>query len=385
MSSLMKQSTSYSQDQLKNLCDLVCDDIERLLQVLEVEDYRLTEKMVFCKCPIHDGDNESALNLYYTGESYRGNWKCRTHGCEETFRSSIIGFVRGVLSRQKYNWSCDKDKTVSFKDAVDFLLKFVNKDLDNININKNVDSFTSVAKSFSKKKQENKLKLKPSQVRSSLKIPASYYINRGYSEKILEKYDVGLCDNPDKPFYNRVVVPVYSSDGKYVIGCTGRSIHNKCAKCGCYHHPRRDCPAPDKRWIYSKWKHNQNFKSQNNLYNFWFSKDHIKKTKTVLLVESPGNVWRLEEAGIKNSVAIFGSSMSNHQKLLIDSSGAMNIVVLTDNDEAGTKAYEQINDKCKDIYRMYRPKFDADDIGEMSIENIQKQILPTVKDIHEQY
>ena len=40
----MKQSTSYSQDQLKNLCDLVCDDIERLLQVLEVEDYRITEK-----------------------------------------------------------------------------------------------------------------------------------------------------------------------------------------------------------------------------------------------------------------------------------------------------------------------------------------------------
>ena len=114
----MKQSTSYSQDQLKNLCDLVCDDIERLLQVLEVEDYRLTEKMVFCKCPIHDGDNESALNLYYTGESYRGNWKCRTHGCEETFRSSIIGFVRGVLSRQKYNWSSDGDKTVSFKRAI---------------------------------------------------------------------------------------------------------------------------------------------------------------------------------------------------------------------------------------------------------------------------
>ena len=73
------------------------------------------------------------------------------------------------------------------------------------------------------------------------------------------------------------------------------------------------------------------------------------------------------------------------RKLLIDSSGAMNIVVLTDNDEAGTKAYEQINDKCKDIYRMHRPKFDADDIGEMSIENIQEQILPTVKDIHEQY
>jgi len=386
MNKLMKQSTSYSQAQLKNICDLACNDIEKLLNVLQVEDYRITEKMIFSKCPIHDGDNHSALNLYYTGDVYRGNWKCRTHNCEETFKSSIIGFVRGVLSKQKYNWCEHGDKTVSFKEAVEFILGFLNKDIHTIDKpNNNIDNFVYVAKNFQKNNSIKQMKLDPSQVKDSLSIPAQYYIDRGYSNEILNKYSVGLCSNPKKPFYNRVVVPVYSTDGKYITGCTGRSIHKQCNQCKCYHHPKKECPEPDKRWIYSKWKHNQNFKSQNNLYNFWFAKEHIKKTKTVILVESPGNVWRLEEAGIHNSVGLFGSSMSNHQKVLIDSSGAMNIIVLTDNDEAGEKAFQTINDKCKDIYRIHRPQFDGDDIGEMSIASVQEQILPVLEKIYEQY
>lgn len=388
MNKTMKQSTSYSQTQLKNICDLVCDDIEKLLDYLKIEDYRMTDKLVFCQCPIHNGDNGSALNLYYTGDVYRGNWKCRSHGCEEIFKSSIIGFVRGVLSNHKYGWSKKGDQTVSFVEAVNFLLEFLNKDKEDLNCKSSgIDSFSSIAKNFSKKKKQKQktLKLNPSQVKSSLKIPAQYYIDRGYSEDILKKYDVGLCDKPEKPFYHRVVVPVYSADGKYVVGCTGRSIHDKCLKCSCHHHPYKPCPPPDKRWIYSKWKHNHMFKSQDNLYNFWFAKPHIKKSKTIIIVESPGNVWRLEEAGINNSVCIFGSSMSNYQKLLIDSSGAMNMIVLTDNDEAGEKAFEQIKDKCKDIYRIYRPVFEADDIGEMSISEIQKQILPSLEKIYEQY
>jgi 5S rRNA maturation endonuclease (ribonuclease M5) len=387
MNSLMKQSTSYSQTQLKNLCDLACDDIEKLLEVLGVEDYRMTDKMVLCRCPIHEGDNHSALNLYYTGDMYRGNWKCRTHNCEEVFKSSIIGFVRGVLSRQQYEWSESGDKTVSFKQAVEFILKFLNKDLDSINTTKSssVDNFVYISKNFSKNTQSEQMKLDPQQVKRSLHIPAQYYLDRGYSREVLEKYSVGLCDNPKKPFYNRVVVPVYSTDGMYVTGCTGRSIHSQCSSCKSYHHPNKQCPEPNKRWIYSKWKHNQNFQSQNNLYNFSFAKPHIKDTKTIILVESPGNVWRLEEAGLHNSVGLFGSSLSNYQKLLIDSSGAMNIVVLTDNDEAGHKAYQQIQEKCKDIYRIYRPEFDAPDIGEMKITDIQNIILPQLEKIYEQY
>jgi DNA primase len=106
----------------------------------------------------------------------------------------------------------------------------------------------------------------------------------------------------------------------------------------------------------------------------WFAKEHILKSSTAILVESPGNVWRLEENNIHNSVAIFGSSLSDKQKMLLDSSGAMNLVILTDNDEAGRKAAEQIKTKCQNTYRVFIPQISKPDVAEMTSEEINQEI-----------
>jgi 5S rRNA maturation endonuclease (ribonuclease M5) len=383
----MKQkSPLYNQHRLKIVCDQTCDNIENLLEALDISEYKMSNKMITMSCPIHGGDNQSAINIYHTGDNYRGNWKCRTHNCDEIFKSSIIGFVRGVLSKNQYNWQNDGDSTVSFQEAVDFCLKLLNKSIKDIKISRSDNEKTTFARIVENVKQP-KVETSPlskvtkSQVRQSLHIPAEYYLLRGYSNNILEKYDVGLSDNPKKEMYNRIVVPIYSIDGKYIIGCTGRSIFDSCTHCKNYHSPADVCPSKEDSWKYCKWKHNFGFKSQEHLYNFWFAKDHIQKTKSIILVESPGNVWRLEEAGIHNSVAIFGSSLSDKQKLLIDSSGAMNIILLMDNDEAGQKAIKQITEKCKKIYRIYSPKFDGPDVGELSINEIQQGIIPQIMSI----
>ena len=115
-------------------------------------------------------------------------------------------------------------------------------------------------------------------------------------------------------------------------------------------------------------------KSQNHLYNFWFAKKQILESHTVLIVESPGNVWKLEENNIHNSVAIFGSSLSDMQKMILDSSGAMNIVILTDNDEAGKKAAQQIKNKCQNTYRIFIPQISKPDIGDMTTQEIDTEI-----------
>ena len=91
------KSNSYDQHKLKILSDSLCDNIEELLEILNISEYKLSDKMIAMNCPIHQGDNPSALNLYYVGDSYRGNWKCRTHNCEEIFKPSILGFVRGCF------------------------------------------------------------------------------------------------------------------------------------------------------------------------------------------------------------------------------------------------------------------------------------------------
>jgi DNA primase len=161
-----------------------------------------------------------------------------------------------------------------------------------------------------------------------------------------------------------------------MVGCSGRSLFTKCQTCNNYH--KDGCPSQSDFLNYSKWKHSFNFKSQDTLYNFWFAKEFIKKTRTAVIVESPGNVWRLEEAGIHNSVAIFGTNLSNHQRMLLDSSGAMNLVIATDNDEPGNKAAEMIASKCNKIYNTYRLKIDYPDIGEMSVDQVKDTILPQI-------
>ncbi|NDD84895.1 hypothetical protein EBZ38_11590, partial [bacterium] len=114
----MRKSRLNNQDKLKVVCDDLCNNISDLLDVLDLK-YSINAKMVSMCCPIHGGDNPSAINLYYTGDYYRGNWKCRTHNCEEIFKGSIIGFVRGVISSQKYGWAKDGDEACSFDEAVD--------------------------------------------------------------------------------------------------------------------------------------------------------------------------------------------------------------------------------------------------------------------------
>lgn len=381
----MNKSRSYDQQKLKIVCDQVCDNIEDLLEALDIEDYKLSTKMVTMSCPVHGGDNSSAVNVYHVGDHYRGNWTCRTHSCEEIFKNSIIGFVRGVLSRIEYGWVKDGDNTASFQEAVDFCLKLLDKNMKDIKVSRSDTeklAFTRIVDSVKTNTVKTALSsVTRTQVRQSLQIPSSYYLDRGYSESILNKYDIGFCDKPNKEMFNRVVVPIYSNDGQYIVGCSGRSIFDACTKCKHYHNLNEECPDKNNLWKYCKWKHNAGFKSQEHLYNFWFAKEEIQKTKTIILVESPGNVWRLEEAGIHNSVAIFGSSLSDKQKLLIDSSGAMNIVLLMDNDDAGKKAVKQITDKCKKIYRIYTPSFPNADVGEMNTEEIKSIIIPQILDI----
>ena len=383
MTTTMTKSHLNDQAKLKIVCDEVCDNIETLLASFDIE-YKLSNRMITMCCPIHGGDNPSALNLYPEGERYRGNWKCRTHGCEKHFKASVLGFIRGIISSKKYAWKEPGDNTCSFKEAVEYATAFINKDLSSIKISrsdKEKKQFTNVVHYLNDDKNASVVKITRKQIISSLNIPAQYYIDRQYSPEILKRYDVGLCEKTGKEMSGRIVVPIYDNDYEYMVGCTGRSIYEKCVNCKGFHNPEYSCPNSDDIWKYSKWKHSSDFKSQNYLYNFWFAKKHILKTGMAIIVESPGNVWRLEENNIHNSVAMFGSSLSDRQKILLDSSGAMSLIILTDNDDAGKKAAEQIKNKCKNTYRIFIPPISAADVGEMTKEQINNEIKSYIERI----
>ena len=57
----------------------------------------------------------------------------------------------------------------------------------------------------------------------------------------------------------------------------------------------------------------------------------------------------------------------------------MNIVILTDNDDAGAKAKKSIKQKCERLFNIIEPTFDKKDVGDMSIEEINETIRPQLE------
>lgn len=372
----MKKSISIDQNKIKIVCDKICDRIEDLLEYFGLE-HRDNGRFITMSCPIHGGDNDSALNLYHTGDHYRGNWKCRTHHCEEIFKGSIIGFIRGILSHREYNWNKNGDSVCTFKEALDFTTKFLDislKDIKVSNIQKDKNSFVHNTKILTSNIESKHPIISRNTVRKNLSIPSQYFIDRGFSATILDKYDVGDCKSSGKEMADRAVVPIYDQSYSTMVGCTGRSIFNKCDKCKAFHNDNEKCPDSESSWKMSKWKHSTGFKTQDSLYNFWFAQEYIKDLGSAILVESPGNVWKLEENDIHNSVALFGSNLSDRQKTLLDMSGAMSLIIIMDNDEAGEKARLQINNKCNRTYNIKHIKISKNDIAEMTQDEIQNEI-----------
>lgn len=358
---MTKKSPLIDQNKIKILCDHICDNIYDLLDHFDLE-YKNNTKFISLSCPIHGGDNPTAINIYPEGDSYRGNWKCRTHKCEEIFKGSIIGFIRGILSRSKYGWTNPGDDTASFKEAIDFATDFTKLDLNKIKIDRNKKNKVSFISQVSILKQntdtqensaQSPKRISRDNVKQLLQIPSSYFVSRGFDPDILIKYDIGDCKTEGKEMSGRAVVPVYDNFHTFLIGCSGRAII-----------------ATDK----PKWRHSFGFKAEDSLYNFWYAKDHILSSRTAILVESPGNVWKLEMAGIHNSLAMFGSNLTDKQKLLLDTSGAMNLVIITDNDEAGESARQQIEKKCSKIYNIQHIRVSKNDIGDMTIDEINNEI-----------
>ena len=369
------------QERLSALSTLLMDRIDEVFELFNIALDKDSKKYVGC-CPVHGGDNNSSLNLYHDNSVF---WKCRTHGCEKTFLGTPIGLIRGILSHRDYNWSAPGDQTIPFEQTIQFILNFLKQDYGQLEVDIGEVEKRRFTNLWGNKEKivEKKGHITRNELRKGLVIPAEYYLRRGYSKYVLDKYDIGLCKDTMNPLCGRIVAPSYDNAHKYLVGGTGRIPHDKCSDCGVFHDPTHSCPMGDDKKKSVKWKHMPNFNSSNYLYNFWYAKEYIKESGVAIVVESPGNVWRLEEAEIHNGVALFGTCMSNSQRMILDASGAMSIILCMDNDEnkAGQKATATIRKQCERIYRVFEVQLPTgiNDIGEMDPSSVSSLITPYVE------
>lgn len=379
----MTSPLMLNQQQLNDLCVRVMGKFDNLIECLGIS-LEQRKNMYVGACPIHGGDKNNAFNIYSSGDNYVGNWKCRTNQCHKHFIGSVIGFVRGVLSHKKYNWTGEGDRQVSFKETIEFISSCLKEDYTNLKIDYNLLEKNQFIKQVSMIQKRNKLidsQITREKARENLSIPAKYFVQRGFSPEILNKYDVGLNTNSYDKDYNRVVVPIYDDEHKFVIGCTSRSIYEKCTDCGSWHSPKITCPHKDYAWRFSKWKHSQGFHREQHCYNYWYAKEHIQKAKVAIITESPGNIWRLEESGIHTGLATYGAEVNEKQIEVINSTGALTLLIIMDNDEAGIKSAESLSKILQNTYKVYIYTPTKNDIGDMSIEEVQKEILPIYKNL----
>ena len=339
--------------QISKISSQIFEKLPVLLESFGIEYIEYPNRYAF-PCPVHGGDNLEGCTIFTDGNTAKGNWNCWTQACEEDFTRNLFGFVRGVLSHKK-------GEKVSMFEAANFCLKFLKTDLIEIEAcrGSEVNKDIKLLETFERCPLRMGGVVPRDQVIESLDIPSKYYINRGYAPETLLTFDVGLCSKKNKPMSGRIVVPIYDEDYNYV-GCIGRAASQN---------------------LQPKWLHSKGFRKSAFLYGLNLAKDEILKTGTAVLVEGQGDVWRLWEAGLKNTVGIFGASLSDDQLVLLEKSGALNIVILTDTDEAGEKAAAQITKKGGRRYNYYRPSISEKDVGEMTAKQIEEQIINELKGV----
>lgn len=148
-----------------------------------------------------------------------------------------------------------------------------------------------------------------------------YALKNGYSKELL--LNIGLASGNEERMYDRyqgrVIFPIHNLTGK-VIGFGARILSGDKTKAKYLNSPESE--------IYNK---------RQTLYGIYFAKNEISRLDNCILVEGYADVLSMHQAGIENTVASSGTSLTSEQVRLI-SRYTKNITILYDGDNAGIHA-----------------------------------------------
>ncbi len=154
-------------------------------------------------------------------------------------------------------------------------------------------------------------------------------LNKNYAIETL--LNLGLINRSGEyindVFNNRIIFPIHDLDGN-PIGFTGR-IYEK---------------NDQAKYINSK--ESIIFKKGQILFNYHRAKNEIKRKKEIIIVEGNMDAIRMYSSGVKNVVALMGTSLTKDQVNIIKELRAK-VILMFDNDNAGEIATIQNGDILK--------------------------------------
>lgn len=345
--------------------------VQRLDEVLATLGVNLSEdrRFYYGACVHPDSDNPRALNIYKN----TGYWQCNTMHCHNVFYSSILGFIRLVLSVRR-GWYHKGDPVVPWSQVIGWAENFLQKkvgDLQIAEVELEKVQYARLINTAPPRVKKGGI-ISREEVRRRLRIPAESLIRRGFAACILDKYDVGTCENPAAVLHEHNIFPLYNGEAEpfQYVGCVARTLRPKCARCGLYHYGT--CPETQaaKNAAY-KWRNSKGLDVGGMFYNQWHAAREIRETGTAVLVEGALDCLRLIENGIQNVLGLMGCKLTDCQQIELERLGAMRLILALDNDESGRAGTKQIQEKCRRLFKLSVPIYDAEDVGDLRGEALQ--------------
>ena len=279
----------------------------------------------FGECPFHSGrlgkaDNNPSLCVSRQKQIYT------------CFSCKATGNVFTFLTEYEH---------MDFREALHYLGQRVGVNVSGIQIKKKSNKFDKLyeAYRFSVKYYQNNLSS------SFGKVARNYLAGRGITDEVIKEFEIGLSldsrddltqlllkkeydlatlnkiglSSDDRDFYNdRVMFPLYDVSGN-VVGFSGRIYkengQNKYLNTGV----------------------TDIFKKGDTLYHYHIAKEACRRDGSVIVMEGFMDVIRASTIGIKNTVAIMGTSLTNEQMILLKRL-SNNIILCLDGDDPGVNA-----------------------------------------------
>lgn len=314
------------------------DSIEKIKQTARIEEVvgdfvplkRRGSNMIG-RCPFHDEKTPS-----FTVNTARGIFKC--FGCGKAGDS-----IKFVMEHEHF----------TYPEALKYIARRYNLEVEEREVTQEERVAESERESlftvneFAKNFFKNTLM----ETEEGQAIGLSYFKERGFTQETIDKFQLGyspesfdallktaeekgykteyllklgLIKENDKgrqydAYRGRVIFPIHNISGR-VIGFGGRVL-------------KKTETAP--KYINSP--QNEIYDKSKTLYGIYFAKEHIIKNDLCYLVEGYTDVTSMYQAGIKNSVASSGTSLTEDQIKLIRRF-TENVTILYDGDSAGIKA-----------------------------------------------
>lgn len=286
-------------------------------------------KNYFGVCPFHD-DHSPSMSVDPSKQIFKC-FSCGVGGNVFTFvmRYLDISFLEAVqVVADKIGYHLDV--TITKPKVVKHVKELEALDLSNKYFINNLKSKEgSSAREYLQKRGLTKEIISEFQIGLSLKDNSlmKFLQTKSYEPQFLES--LGLLTKNVGEYYdlfkNRITFAIHNNDGQ-VVGFTARVFNNE-----------KDVSK------YMNTKETIVFKKGEILYNYHNALSYIRKEKSVIVVEGNMDAIRLSCEGVKNVVALMGSTLTSDNLMTLKKLKAK-IILCLDNDDAGKIATYQIGE-----------------------------------------